>query len=68
MQNKFIKLVASLSLPFVVGSIGSYFTIPSIDSWYSSLNKPTFSPPNWVFGPAWVSFASILNLAIVLLN
>ena len=66
MQNKFIKLVASLSLPFVAGSIGSYFTIPSIDSWYQTLNKPIFSPPDWVFGPAWTILYVLMGISFYL--
>ncbi|MBI2032331.1 MAG: tryptophan-rich sensory protein, partial [Candidatus Levybacteria bacterium] len=41
-MKDFPKLFVSLALPFIAGGIGSYFTIPSIDSWYSTLNKPFF--------------------------
>jgi len=48
-----MKLVLSLILPQLSGFIGSYFTINAIPTWYATLNKPVFAPPNWVFGPAW---------------
>ena len=66
-QSKFIKLVVSLSLPFVAGSIGSYFTIPSIDSWYQTLNKPIFSPPDWVFGLAWTILYILMGISFYLI-
>lgn len=50
---KLSPLVISLILPFLAGGIGSYFTFPAIDTWYLTLHKPFFNPPNWVFGPAW---------------
>lgn len=57
------KFIVSIALPFATGAIGSYFTIPAIDSWYSTLNKPTFNPPNWVFGPAWTILYILMGLS-----
>ena len=37
----------------LAGAGGSVFTRPAIPVWYASLNKPWFTPPNWLFGPAW---------------
>lgn len=38
---------------FLVAAIGSMFTSESVNgAWYLD-NKPSFTPPNWVFGPAW---------------
>lgn len=63
MKNKFIKLVISILLPFAAGAIGSYFTIPSINSWYSSLNKPVFSPPDFLFGPVWTILYILMGIS-----
>ena len=37
----------------LAGAGGSVFTRPAIPIWYAGLNKPWFTPPNWLFGPAW---------------
>ncbi len=50
---KIIPLLFSIGVCFLAAAVGSAFTIGAIDTWYVTLNKPFFSPPNWVFGPVW---------------
>jgi benzodiazapine receptor len=52
-MKDFPKLVASVVGCELVGIIGTPFTISAISTWYVFLNKPFFSPPNWIFGPVW---------------
>ncbi|MGI6278584.1 MAG: TspO/MBR family protein [Patescibacteria group bacterium] len=59
----FLILIFFLLLPQIAGAIGAYFTFPAIDSWYQFLNKPTWSPPNWLFGPAWTTLYFLMGLA-----
>ncbi len=33
--------------------IGNHATLPEIQGWYAALNKPSWTPPNWLFGPVW---------------
>jgi tryptophan-rich sensory protein len=41
-------------IPVVLAAVaGSLATAPNINGWYASLNKPSFNPPNWIFGPVW---------------
>lgn len=51
-----LAVVAGIAL------VGSLATIPNTDGWYASVQKAPWSPPNWVFGPAW----SVLYLLIAL--
>jgi benzodiazapine receptor len=50
-------------LCLAVGTIGSIFTSPSIPGWYASLNKPWFTPPNWVFAPVWTILYLLMGIA-----
>ncbi len=59
---------ASVVLCFIAAAIGSHYTEKSVDSWYPSLNKPAFTPPDWVFPVVWsvLYFLMGISLATVL--
>jgi benzodiazapine receptor len=61
--NKIAKLVLSIALCQAAGLIGSLFTTPSIPTWYTSLQKPWFAPPNWLFGPVWVTLFTLMGIS-----
>jgi translocator protein len=63
MKVSLVKVVASVLLTLAVGMIGSIVTIPSIGSWYIGLTKPFFTPPNWLFGPAWTSLYICMGIS-----
>lgn len=48
-----MRLFISILIPFLIGIVSSRLSISGVDTWYFTLNKPSFSPPNWVFGPVW---------------
>lgn len=60
------RLATSIILPQLAGVIGSFFTISSVNSWYTTLVKPSFSPPNWLFGPVWITLYLLMGLSIYL--
>lgn len=66
-MNKVLKLVVSIVIPFVAAGVGNLATIPNISSWYTTLEKPFFNPPNWVFGPVWTLLYLLMGLSLYLL-
>lgn len=58
------KLVASILLCQMAGFLGSLFTAPAIPTWYQTLNKPFFTPPNWIFGPVWISLYLLMGISL----
>jgi benzodiazapine receptor len=48
-----IKFIICLAVTFTPAVIGSLFTRQAISDWYAYLNKPSFTPPDWLFGPVW---------------
>jgi tryptophan-rich sensory protein len=57
------KLIASIFLCQMAGAIGSLATFPNIAGWYLALNKPFFTPPNWAFGPVWLTLYLLMGIA-----
>jgi translocator protein len=66
-MNKILKLVTSIIVPFIAAAIGNLATIPSIPTWYATLEKPFFSPPNWVFGPVWTVLHLLMGISLYML-
>ena len=58
-----IKLMASIAICFCAGAIGSIFTAPAIPTWYVALEKPPFTPPNWLFAPAWTTLYLLMAIS-----
>ncbi len=59
-----LKLVASVILCQAAGFLGSLFTTPAIPTWYQTLNKPFFTPPNWIFSPVWICLFILMGLSL----
>lgn len=58
-----LKFIIAIAAPLAIGALGSYFTISEIKSWYQTINKPSFNPPNYVFGPVWTILYILLGIS-----
>ena len=65
-MNKILLFIYSILISFSAGIVGSFFTISKISSWYLTLEKPIFSPPNWVFGPVWNILYLLMGISLFL--
>ena len=61
-----LKLAASLIVCQLAGLLGSLFPTPAIPTWYATLKKPSFTPPNWIFSPVWISLFLLMGISLFL--
>jgi tryptophan-rich sensory protein len=61
-----VRLIASILACQAAGLIGSLFTARSVSTWYLTLSKPSFNPPNWVFGPVWTALFLLMGISLYL--
>ena len=60
------KFIIAVLIPLAVGSLAGYFTASSVTGWYTTLVKPSFNPPNWLFAPVWTSLYIMMGIALFL--
>jgi len=60
---RWIALLFWLVLCFAVAALGGRWTASEIPTWYASLHRPSFAPPNWLFAPAWTLLYALMAIA-----
>ncbi len=66
MKNTIQKFILSIGICQLAGIIGALFNSSSIKTWYVTLQKPTFNPPNWVFAPVWLTLYLLMGISLFL--
>lgn len=66
-MSNFLKLIISLVLCQLAGLLGTIFTSDSITTWYAALNKPSFNPPDWIFGPVWIILYILMGISLFII-
>lgn len=62
-----IRLLTSIIVCQLAGAIGFFYSAPAISGWYKLINKPSFTPPNWVFGPVWIILYLLMGISAYLI-
>ncbi len=62
-----MKLFLSLLITLAVGGVAGFATASAIGTWYATLNKPYFNPPNWLFAPVWTLLYILMGIALYLI-
>jgi len=66
MKFKPLAFIINIALTLSVGALGSWATAKSVQTWYPTINKPSFNPPNWLFAPVWTSLYVLIGIAAYL--
>jgi len=66
-SKNLIKLCISVILPLAIGAIAGIFTAQAIPDWYASLIRPSFNPPNGIFGPVWTSLYLLMGISLFII-
>jgi len=63
--TELLTLAASIAIPLIVGILGGIATgSSSTDKWYEAIRKPSWNPPDWLFGPVWTLLYLLMGVAL----
>lgn len=60
------QIAASLAAPLVVGAVSGLITAGSVSTWYRTIAKPEWNPPDAVFGPVWTVLYLAMGVAFAM--
>lgn len=62
-RKTIIRIVISVSICLLVGFLASIATQSSVNTWYTTLEKPFFTPPNYLFAPVWTILYVLMGIS-----
>ncbi|MGM9478808.1 TspO/MBR family protein [Pedobacter sp. GSP4] len=66
MKFKPVAFIINIAITLSIGALGGLATAQSVKTWYPTLNKPSFNPPNWLFAPVWTTLYVLIGIAAYL--
>jgi benzodiazapine receptor len=66
-MNKTFKFIICIAIPLVVGFLSGIISAPKIQTWYLTLQKPSFDPPNYIFGPVWTTLYILMGVSLFMI-
>lgn len=62
-KKTFIRIAICIGVCLFIGILAGFATQNSVSTWYATLNKPSFNPPNWIFAPVWTILYILMGIA-----
>ena len=62
-----ITFILCLLIPLLIGGISGIATADAIPNWYQTLQRPSFNPPNWLFGPVWTLLYLLMGISLYMI-
>jgi tryptophan-rich sensory protein len=62
-MRRIAVLIVFVGVCLAIGALGGWVTAGSVKDWYPTLSKPSFNPPNWLFGPVWTILYVMMGVA-----
>lgn len=63
----FSALIICLLIPLAIGGIAGFATALGVNDWYVTLNKPSFNPPGYIFGPVWTFLYLLMGISLFII-
>lgn len=64
MNQRGVMLLLFVLICLMTGFIGKIFTDFGVHDWYPTLEKPFWTPPNWLFGPVWTALYLMMAISL----
>ncbi|MBZ9779706.1 tryptophan-rich sensory protein [Psychroflexus sp. CAK8W] len=61
--NTVVKILIGVVVCLGIGFLGSIATQTSVNTWFTTLEKPFFNPPSWLFAPVWTTLYILMGVA-----
>ncbi len=65
-KQRFLGVLIAVLVTLCAGLVGNLLGADAIATWYASLEKPSWNPPNWIFGPVWTILYVLMGIAAYL--
>jgi len=60
------KLIIAIAIPLAVGAVAGFFTQQGVNTWFTTIQKPSWNPPSWIFAPVWTTLYVMMGIAFYL--
>jgi translocator protein len=62
-MNKLTRILVMVVTCLAIGFLSGQVTKAAILTWYVTIEKPSFNPPNWIFAPVWTALFVLMGVS-----